>query len=65
MVALLVGLGVCATVVAAGVLVWRRVRRVEDELDFPEAKNQDRSEVDPDAARLGIALTSTHGPSGM
>jgi hypothetical protein len=29
MVALLVGLGVCTTVVAAGVLVWRRVRRIE------------------------------------
>lgn len=63
MVALLIGLGVGVTVVAAGVSGLRLVRRVEDELDFPEAKNQDGSEVDPNAARLGIAMTSTHGPS--
>ena len=65
MVALLIGLGVCAVVVVAGVLAWRWMCRIDDELDYPEAKNQSGSEVDPNAARLGIALGTHHGPSGM
>ncbi|HZC72657.1 MAG TPA: hypothetical protein VE442_18310 [Jatrophihabitans sp.] len=62
MVALLIALLVGVVIIAACVLAWRHVRRVEDEMDFPEAQNQDGSEIDPNAARLGIALTSTHGP---
>ena len=65
MVALLISLGICAVVVIAGVLAWRWMRRIDDELDYPEAKNRPGSEVDPNAARLGIGLSSSHGPGGV